>query len=116
MGSAPSRPKGAGLLARLDFRRLLVATGVSQLGTQVSELALPLTAITVLHASPLTVGVLAACGYLPIAVLGAEEATPVFGRVNPLRRLTRLPRLPVVSPVPLPAKFRIRFLEPVTTD
>jgi 1-acyl-sn-glycerol-3-phosphate acyltransferase len=53
---------------------------------------------------------------VPIAVLGAEEAAPVFGRVNPLRRLTGLPRLPVGSPVPLPAKFRIRFLEPVGTD
>jgi 1-acyl-sn-glycerol-3-phosphate acyltransferase len=53
---------------------------------------------------------------VPIAVLGAEEAAPVFGRVNPLRRLTGLPRLPVASPVPLPAKFRIRFLEPVATD
>ncbi len=53
---------------------------------------------------------------VPIAVLGAEEAAPLFGRVNPLRRLTGLPRLPVASPVPLPAKFRIRFLEPVATD
>jgi 1-acyl-sn-glycerol-3-phosphate acyltransferase len=53
---------------------------------------------------------------VPIAVLGAEEAAPVFGRVNPLRRLTGLPRLPIASPVPLPAKFRIRFLEPVATD
>jgi 1-acyl-sn-glycerol-3-phosphate acyltransferase len=53
---------------------------------------------------------------VPIAMLGAEEAAPVFGRVNPLRRLTGLPRLPVASPVPLPAKFRIRFLEPVATD
>jgi len=53
---------------------------------------------------------------VPIAVLGAEEAVPVFARVNPLRRLTRLPRVPVMPPVPLPAKFRIRFLEPVNTD
>jgi MFS family permease len=58
------------LWAQPDYRRLLISTGVSQLGTQVSELALPLTAIVVLHASPLAVGVLAACGYLPIAILG----------------------------------------------
>jgi 1-acyl-sn-glycerol-3-phosphate acyltransferase len=50
---------------------------------------------------------------VPVALLGAEEALPVFARVNVLRRLTRLPRIPLGSPVPLPAKFRVRFLEPV---
>jgi MFS family permease len=53
-----------------DFRQLWLATSVSQLGTQISELAIPLAAITLLHASPLEVGVLAAAGYLPLAVLG----------------------------------------------
>jgi 1-acyl-sn-glycerol-3-phosphate acyltransferase len=52
---------------------------------------------------------------VPIAVLGAEEASPVFARFGPLRRLTRLPRLPLGPGFPLPAKFRIRFLEPVST-
>jgi 1-acyl-sn-glycerol-3-phosphate acyltransferase len=50
---------------------------------------------------------------IPIAVLGAEEAQPVFGRLNLLRRL---PYLPLTSALPLPAKFRIRFLEPIATD
>ncbi len=50
---------------------------------------------------------------IPIAVLGAEEAQPVFGRLNPLRRL---PYLPLSTALPLPAKFRIRFLEPIATD
>jgi 1-acyl-sn-glycerol-3-phosphate acyltransferase len=50
---------------------------------------------------------------VPIAVLGAEEAQPVLARMRLLRRLTRLPRLPIAPPVPLPAKLRIRFLEPV---
>jgi 1-acyl-sn-glycerol-3-phosphate acyltransferase len=53
---------------------------------------------------------------VPVAVLGSEEAQPIFANVNPLRRLTRLPRLPVTPILPLPAKFRIRFLEPVATD
>ena len=52
---------------------------------------------------------------IPIAVVGAEEAQPVFARLNLLRRLTRLPYVPVTPPLPLPAKFRIRFLEPVWT-
>ena len=52
---------------------------------------------------------------VPVAVVGAEEAQPVFARLNLLRRLTRLPYVPVTPPLPLPAKFRIRFLEPVWT-
>lgn len=59
---------------------------------------------------------------IPVAVLGAEEALPVFARtdvfarIDALRRLTRLPSLPVTPAFPLPAKFRIRFLEPVLTE
>jgi 1-acyl-sn-glycerol-3-phosphate acyltransferase len=53
---------------------------------------------------------------VPVAVLGAEEASPVFAAVSPLRRLTRLPRLPLTPVLPLPAKFKLRFLEPVRTD
>ena len=53
---------------------------------------------------------------VPVAVIGAEEAVPVFARLGLPRRLTRLASLPVTAPVPLPAKFAIRFLEPVYTD
>jgi 1-acyl-sn-glycerol-3-phosphate acyltransferase len=53
---------------------------------------------------------------VPIAVLGAEEAQPVLARLGPFGRLARLPYLPLTPAVPLPAKFRIRFLEPVPTD
>jgi 1-acyl-sn-glycerol-3-phosphate acyltransferase len=49
---------------------------------------------------------------VPLAVLGAEEAVPVFAA---LRALERVPYLPVVPPVPLPSKFRLRFLEPIET-
>jgi hypothetical protein len=46
-------------------------------------------------------------------VLGAEEASPVLARLGPGRWLRRLPRLPLTPPFALPAKFRIRILEPV---
>jgi 1-acyl-sn-glycerol-3-phosphate acyltransferase len=49
---------------------------------------------------------------VPVAVLGAEEALPVIGRL-PAGPLRRLPRLPLAAVLPLPAKLRIRFLEPV---
>ncbi|MFN2617160.1 MAG: 1-acyl-sn-glycerol-3-phosphate acyltransferase [Thermoleophilaceae bacterium] len=63
---------------------------------------------------------------VPIAVLGAEEAAPVFAQLALLRRLTGLLYFPITPTFPhfglagmlgyLPAKFRIRFLEPITFD
>ncbi len=53
---------------------------------------------------------------VPVAVLGAEEAAPVLARVGPPRRLGRLTQLPMSPGIPLPAKFRIRFLESVLTE
>jgi 1-acyl-sn-glycerol-3-phosphate acyltransferase len=62
---------------------------------------------------------------VPIAVMGAEEAMPIFAHIAPLQRLTRLIYFPVTPLFPhlgllgasyLPAKFRIRFLEPIPTD
>jgi 1-acyl-sn-glycerol-3-phosphate acyltransferase len=54
----------------------------------------------------------AAVPIVPVAVLGAEEAMP---RLATLRALGRGPRLPITTGVPLPAKFRLRFLQPVRT-
>jgi 1-acyl-sn-glycerol-3-phosphate acyltransferase len=44
---------------------------------------------------------------VPVAVLGAEEAVPLIAKLR---------RLPITPAVPLPAKLRIRFLEPIRTD
>src|SRR3954467_9714422 len=63
---------------------------------------------------------------VPIAVVGAEEAMPIFAQIGALQRLTGLLYFPITPTFPhlgllgfvgyLPAKFRIRFLEPVPTD
>src|SRR6478736_301200 len=55
---------------RGGFARLWGSVGVSLLGTQVSLLALPLTALGVLHASAAQVALLAAAGTAPFLVLG----------------------------------------------
>ncbi|MEU0602663.1 MFS transporter [Streptomyces sp. NPDC006393] len=52
------------------FRALWAASGVSLIGTQVSVLALPLTALVALHASPGQVALLAAAGTAPFLLLG----------------------------------------------
>jgi 1-acyl-sn-glycerol-3-phosphate acyltransferase len=63
---------------------------------------------------------------VPIALIGAEEAMPTFAQIGLLRRLTGLIYFPVTPLFPhlgpligtayLPAKFRIRFLDPIPTD
>jgi 1-acyl-sn-glycerol-3-phosphate acyltransferase len=53
---------------------------------------------------------------VPIAVVGAEEAQPIFGHLGFAKRLTGLLYAPIAPLAYLPAKFRIRFLEPIATD
>ena len=63
---------------------------------------------------------------IPVCVVGAEEAAPVFAQLGALRRLTGLLYFPITPTFPhfgllgmlgyLPAKFRIRFLEPLRFD
>jgi MFS family permease len=73
MTSAPptdSPARRGGLWHHLDFRRLWIGETVSQFGTMVSQLALPLVAVLVLHASTFQVGVLGACESLAFVVVG----------------------------------------------
>src|SRR3954470_23319534 len=63
---------------------------------------------------------------VPIALIGAEEAAPIFAHLTMLQKLTGLIYFPITPTFPwlgplgmlgyLPAKFRIRFLPPVRTD
>ena len=63
---------------------------------------------------------------VPVALVGAEEAAPIFAQVPLLQRLTGLIYFPITPTFPhlgplgmlgyLPAKFKIRFLPPVRTD
>src|SRR5690349_22174213 len=53
-----------------DFRLLLLGQTTSQLGTQVSGVAVPLLAVLVLGASPFELGLVGAAGTLAFAVIG----------------------------------------------
>ncbi|MDT4958866.1 MAG: hypothetical protein QOD31_2665 [Pseudonocardiales bacterium] len=64
------KPRRGGLWHHLDFRRLWIGETVSQFGTQVSQLALPLVAILILHASTFEVGLLATFESLAFLVVG----------------------------------------------
>jgi 1-acyl-sn-glycerol-3-phosphate acyltransferase len=60
---------------------------------------------------------------VPVCVVGAEEAAPIFAQVGLMQRLTGLLYFPITPTFPhlgllgmlgyLPAKFKIRFLEPI---
>ena len=62
---------------------------------------------------------------VPVCVVGAEEAAPIFAQVGLMRRLTGLLYFPLTPTFPwfgplgmlgyLPAKFKVRFLEPIDT-
>jgi 1-acyl-sn-glycerol-3-phosphate acyltransferase len=63
---------------------------------------------------------------VPVCVVGAEESAPIFAQVNLLKRLTGLIYFPLTPTFPwlgplgmlgyLPAKFKLRFLEPLHFD
>ncbi|MDP9860941.1 MULTISPECIES: MFS transporter [Streptosporangium] len=55
-----------------DYRLLLSARAVSETGTEVSRLAVPLTAATLLGASPAQMGMLAAATSLPYLLIGLQ--------------------------------------------
>ncbi|MFF5286795.1 MFS transporter [Streptomyces sp. NPDC013171] len=76
---SPVRPR----LHRLpDFRRLWIGDTVSQAGTAVTVLALPLVAIGPLHASPFQAGLLVTCEFLGFLLLGL----PAGAWVDRMRR------------------------------
>lgn len=62
---------------------------------------------------------------VPVCVVGAEEAAPVFAQSKLMQRLTGLLYFPITPTFPwlgpagmlgyLPAKFKIRFLDPIDT-
>jgi Na+/melibiose symporter-like transporter len=69
MASAMPKPR-LSIWRHRDFLLLWSATAVSQLGTQITFLALPFIAVTLLDASPLDTSILAMLGWAPMITLG----------------------------------------------
>jgi MFS family permease len=78
-------PEG-GLWRQSDFLKLWSAETVSQFGTQISQLALPLAAIDVLHASAFEVATLTTVEFLPFLLVSLPAGVWV----------DRLPRRPIL--------------------
>jgi MFS family permease len=101
--AADIRRRG-GLWHHLDFRRLWIGETVSQFGTFVSQLALPLVAILVLHASTFQVGMLATLEMLAFLLVGLPAGAWVDRMrfrwvliVNDLIRAVALGSIPVAQ-------------------
>jgi MFS family permease len=85
-----------------DFRRLWTAQTLSQIGSQVTYLALPLTAAVALSATPAQMGVLVAMGGLPALVVGLVAGDVVDRHPRrPLLVSTDLARAALLLLIPL---------------
>ena len=121
---APVRRRG-GLWHHRDFRRLWIGDTVSQFGTTISGLALPLLAVLVLNASTLEVGLLTAFETLAFLLIGL----PAGAWVDRMRRrrvliLNDLVRAVAIGSLPLAAAlhhltigqlFAVAFVSGVST-
>ncbi|WP_181442268.1 MFS transporter [Streptomyces tateyamensis] len=96
------RPSPGGLWQDRDFLRLWAGESVSQLGAQVTQLALPLAAVYQLHANSTQLGLLNAASYAPF--LGLTLFIGVWAdrrRRRPLMIGANLGRALLVGTVPL---------------
>jgi MFS family permease len=82
-GTTPSRPS---LWRQPDFVKLWSAETISQFGTQVSQLAIPLIAAIVLEVTPFEFGLLATIEFLPFILISLPAGVWV----------DRLPRRPIL--------------------
>jgi len=98
------RRRFRGLWLSRDFRRLWVSLTVTSYGMQITNLALPLTAALLLHATPLQMGILIALETLPFA-LCSLHAGVLLDRVRklPVVIASDLGRALALSAIPIAA-------------
>ena len=77
------RRRFRGLWLSRDFRKLWASLTVTSYGTQITNLALPLTAALLLHATPMQMGILVALETLPFALFSLHAGV-VLDRVRKL--------------------------------
>ncbi len=101
-----TRRRGGKLLGHADFRLLWFGQTVSDVGTTVSVVVVPLVAVVYLHASAFDVGVLSALEWLPWLLIGLPAGVWVDrSRRRPLMIGCDLVRTALVASVPVAAAF-----------
>jgi predicted MFS family arabinose efflux permease len=95
-----------------DFARLWAGETISQFGSTISREALPLTALLVLGATPLQMGVLAAGAGLPVLVVGLVAGVWVDRlRRRPIMLWTDLGRAALLACIPAAAALGVLRFE-----
>lgn len=93
-------------LASRDFRLLLIGQTTSQLGTQVSGVAVPLLAVFTLHATPIQLGLVTASSTIGFALLGLPAGAWLDRcRRRPVLVASDVARALLLLTVPLAALF-----------
>lgn len=93
---------------RRDFSNLWAGLAVSQLGTAISGIALPVVAVTVLQASTLQVALLAVVPPVTAALVSFPAGTFVeFHRKRPMMIAADLSRLVVMGSIPIAALLHL---------
>ncbi len=93
-----------GLWRAPDFRKLWLSLTITSFGAQVTNLALPLTAALLLHATPLQMGILVALETLPFALVSLHAGV-MLDRVRklPIVIITNIARGVALLLIPLAA-------------
>ena len=106
------RLSGGPLAGDPAFRRFWGAQTISLAGAEVTTLALPLTAILVLQATPLQVGILSAATFVPFLLFGLV-AGAIVDRVKRVRLLVacNVLRAAALSLVPIAAGLSLLRIE-----
>ncbi len=94
------------LTEHADFRRLWLGATISNVGTQVSSLAVPLIAVLTLHASVFVVGALTALSYAPYLLIGLPAGAWIDRlRRRPIMIITDLLRAALLLGLPIAFAF-----------
>src|SRR6266853_5637992 len=110
----PSRP--AGLWRHLDFVKLWIGQTISEIGSRITVVALPLIAVLVLNAKPLQMGMLAGIGGLASLIFGLAAGLCVDRlRRRPILIVTDLGRAAALGSIPLAAVFGVLQMPQIYT-
>jgi MFS family permease len=105
-------PDRLGLLRRPSFRAFWLSQSISFIGSHVTELAFPLTAVLVLNATSEQMGLLTAIGYVPFLLVGLLAGVWVDRRRRrPILIATDLVSAAAIAVIPLAAILGVLRIE-----
>ena len=112
LSEKPTRLRFAGLWRHADFVKLWVGQTISSFGSQITFLALPLTAVLILDATPAQMGFLTAAGAIPSLLVGLFVGVWVDRyRRRPILIAADLGRAALLMVIPVAAMLGVLRIE-----